>query len=217
MASDEGYLGGQNFASAASDRNALDFIVRMLLGQLATATVVKVVKVTPGNDALALAGTVDVTPLVAQIDGKGNTTPHGTIYALPYMRAQGGTNAIILDPKAGDLGICVFASRDISSVKATKAAAPPGSRRQFDMADGMYLGGILNGVPNQYIRFSSTGIAVVSPTQILFSAPDIQMHGPVTGNSTAAFSGDVTAAGTSVHTHHHGGVTTGGGNTGLPI
>jgi len=29
--------------------------------------------------------------------------------------------------------------------------------------------------------------------------------------------GDVTAEGTSVHTHKHGGVQTGGGQTGVPV
>jgi phage baseplate assembly protein gpV len=93
---------------------------------------------------------------------------------------QGGTSAVILDPQAGDIGVAVFASRDISKVKSTKAQANPGSYRQYDFADGMYLGGMLNGVPLQYIRFGSTGIELVSPDTITLTAPNIVINGAVT-------------------------------------
>ncbi len=220
---DESYAGFQGLGSASSDLNAVSFIVRMILGELATATVVRVEAVTPGDDAVAAPGSVDVRPLVAQIDGRGDATPHGTVYGLPYFRLQGGANAVIVDPKVGDLGIAVFASRDISSVKANKAPANPGSRRQYSYSDGLYIGGFLNGVPTQYVRFTADGIEIVSPTQITLTAPAIELDGAVhatgavTGDATAVYQGDVTGAGTSLHAHKHSGVTTGGGQTGNPV
>jgi hypothetical protein len=45
---------------------------------------------------------------------------------VPYFRVQGGADAIIIDPKVGDLGIAVFCSRDITGVKRSKEAS--GSR-----------------------------------------------------------------------------------------
>jgi hypothetical protein len=88
------------------------------------------------------------------------------MYGLPYLRVQGGANSIIIDPQPGDIGIAVFASRDITNVKSTKAQANPGSFRTHDFSDGMYIGGLLNGVPTQYIKFSDTGIEIVSPNNL---------------------------------------------------
>lgn len=69
---------------------------------------------------------------------------------------------MIVDPVIGDIGIAVFADRDISTVKRTKAQGNPGSRRRFDAADGMYLGGLLNSAPTNYLQLSSDGSATLS-------------------------------------------------------
>ena len=206
----EQYHGFQQPSSGSSEHNATDFIVRMILGQLATATVVRVEAVDAG------AGTVDVLPLVNQVNGIGDAQAHGIIYGLPYVRIQGGVNAIIMDPLAGDLGLAVFANRDISAVKANKAPSNPASSRVMDWADGVYVGGILNAAPTQYVEFTDAGVRMLSPTKITLEAPAIELKGPVTGTSTGTFTGDVVAAGKSVSTHRHGGVTVGGGTTGLP-
>jgi hypothetical protein len=223
----DNYKGAQQLTSATDTTNALNFMVRMIMGQMATATVVKVLAVTNAGGVSAV-GSVDVLPLVAQIDGAGNATPHAPIYGVPYMRLQGGADAVILDPKVGDLGLAVFASRDISAVKATKGAANPGSFRQFSLSDALYLGGFLNGVPTQYVRFSATGVEIVTPGvvnvqaggTVTITSPDIELHGPVhitgalTGDSTAAFTGAVSGDGRSLTTHKHTGVTTGAGTSG---
>lgn len=154
---DRGYRGYANEATDSSELNRMSFVIKRILARVSTASLV-IVKAVTNEGGVTAVGSVDVQPLVSQLSGDDEATPHGTIYEIPYMRMQGGTNAIILDPQVGDIGICVFASRDISSVKATKAVANPGSRRRFDMADGLYLGGVLNGVPEQYIRFSGEGI-----------------------------------------------------------
>ena len=57
----------------------------------------------------------------------------------------------LIDPTQGDIGLAIFADRDISSVRANRAQANPGSYRRFDMADGVYIGGILNGMPTQTV------------------------------------------------------------------
>ena len=97
------------------------------------------------------------------------------IYGCPYQRAQGGANAVILDPEVGDIGIAVFASRDIAAVIANRKPSNPGSRGRFRMSDAMYIGGLLNGVPTQWVRFSAAGIEIVSPTQVKLEAPDVQI------------------------------------------
>jgi hypothetical protein len=153
--------GFQKLLTASSETNALQFLFRQLMGAVWTATLVQVVSCT-NLSTTAAVGFVDVQPMVHQVDGQGRPTPHGIIHNLPYFRYQGGMNAVIIDPQKGDIGIAVFASRDISGVKVKKAPTVPGSWRRNDPADGLYLGGFLNGVPNQYVLFKPAGIDVIS-------------------------------------------------------
>lgn len=170
-----GYRGAANATSGGSPYNENRFLIDSVLAFLSTAKLVQVTAVTNAGD-LSPVGFVDVLPLVNQLDGEKNAVPHGIVHNIPYFRLQGGTDAVILDPKVGDIGLCIFADRDISAVKNTKTVSNPGSERRFDMADGLYFGGYLNGTPQQYVAFSATGIDIVSPTQIRMSAPNIVLQ-----------------------------------------
>lgn len=172
--SDSGYPGQQQPTDALGDFNSTRAIAFALIAAMNVGTLVKVQAVTNAGD-LSPVGFVDVQPLVNQVDGAGKSTPHGALHRLPYFRLQGGTDAIIIDPKVGDLGIAVFADRDISSVSNAKAQANPGSGRRFDMADGLYIGGVLNGTPSQYIRYSAAGIEMHSPTKVKITAPEVEI------------------------------------------
>lgn len=154
--------------------NNLAFIIQQALSKVQTATVVKVIACS-NDGGVSPVGTVDVQILVNQISGQKVATPHVTMYGLPYLRIQGGANAVILDPQPGDIGIAVFASRDITTVKSTKAQANPNTFRMHDFADGMYLGGLLNGTPVQYLQFGSSGISIVSPVELAGNAPSIHL------------------------------------------
>lgn len=215
-------VANQTPASVASEYATFAFIVQQIMNGVATATIVRVVACT-NEGGLVPVGTVDVQPLVNMMTGDRTAVAHGTLYKLPYSRVQGGANAVIIDPQPGDLGIAVFASRDISAVKAAKAQANPGSERQFSMADGMYIGGILNGTPEQYVQFNADGVKVLSPTAITLEAPTInlkgdvvQTDGDVTATGSITAQGDVVGEGISLHDHVHGGVTSGGDETGPP-
>lgn len=201
--SSSGYAGQQGLNDDTSDFNKMVFLVQQMLGRVRTMVLMEIVAVTNAGE-LAPVGFVDAVPMVNQINGLGQATAHTTIFNLPYTRLQGGANAIILDPQVGDIGWAAIADRDISSVKATRAIANPGSRRRFDLADGVYIGGILNGVPTQYLRFSSAGIDMTSPTQISMT---------VGGHSIVIDASAVTIDGKPFLPHTHGGVTTGGANT----
>lgn len=172
---DVGYLGFQRSNTAATSYGAFAFMIRSMLARVHTSTLVKVMAVT-NDGGVSPVGFVDVLPLVNQVDGFGVAIPHGTIYKCPYLRLQGGGNAVILDPQVGDIGVALFAERDISSVAANKALANPGSKRRFDMADAIYQGGLLNGDPTQYIQFSAAGITIHSPTQVKLEAPDVKIN-----------------------------------------
>jgi hypothetical protein len=181
---DAGFVGPQDPTSGSSDFNAIRFAIRQILSSVRTAIPVEVISCS--NDGqVEPVGTVSVTPLVNQVDGAGNSVPHGVIFNLPYCRIQGGTNAIIIDPKPGDIGLAVFCDRDISSVKSTKAQSNPGSARMFSMADGCYVGGYLNGTPVQYILFNDAGVTVLSPNLVTVFAKDIVVH------ATESYSWDI--------------------------
>lgn len=192
-------------------------MIRQLMAGLATATLVVVKGVAAGDTG----GTVDVLPMVSQITGGGTPVPHGIVYGLPFVRWQAGSSAVILDPVAGDIGLAVFCSRDISAVKANRAPAQPGSRRQFDMADGVYCGGILNGAPTQFLRLNAAGIQITSPTKITLTAPDVEIQARLLVTEDAHFEQDVqidggiTNDGTGIgRLHTHTGVQSGGSNSG---
>lgn len=156
----DGYFGQQGITSNTSELNALDFLIDQKLGQVRTNVAVKVIAVHGGG--VGAPPTVDLQPLVNQIDGQGNQTPHGIIYGVPTTRSQGGGSTIINDPKVGDIGLMAIADRDISALKANEGAqSNPGSFRTHDMADGVYVGPMINpAVPNQYIQFTDTGVKV---------------------------------------------------------
>ena len=223
-------------SDAASEVGRINYLLQAALSGLRVAMPVKVVKVT-NNGGLSPIGQVDVQPLVSAVDGSGKAWPHGIIYNVPYMRIQGGSNGIILDPVVGDIGIASVCDRDISTVKNAKKVSAPGSNRKNDMSDMVYLMTIIGEQPTQYVQFNASGITITSPTKVTINAPNVEidsssactinapsivLNGAVSQGSgsyggTAVFANDVTAQGTSVHTHKHGGVQTGGGQTGTPV
>jgi phage baseplate assembly protein gpV len=198
MATDPfGYRGSQTPNSGTSPFNEQSFLIWQTLRQIAGARLVQVQAVTNAG-GVSPVGFVDVLPLVNQLDGSDNAMPHGVIHNVPYFRLQGGANAVIIDPQVGDIGVAVIEDRDISSVKANRGPANPGSKRIFDMADGLYIGGFLNGAPTQYVQFSTAGISVVSPTKVTLQAPLVEVDASTsfTVNSPqSGFSGTVIVQG----------------------
>jgi len=213
--------GWQNPTDFGSEFAARNFQIWSVLSRLAGATPVRVMAVDP------VARTVDIHPMVNQVaktvDPVSNVitdtaVPHGTIYTCPYFQLQSGASAVVIPPTVGDIGVAIFADRDMSIVARTKDDANPGSERMFDMADGIYFGGILNGAVSQYVEFSAGGITIVSPTLVTVNAPDINMTANVHMTGNLDVSGTLTNAGKNVGaTHTHSGVTVGAGNTGVPV
>jgi hypothetical protein len=230
--SDFGY-GQLSPEDQATDFNVITFICRQLINKISTVMPVQIVSVT-NSGGLSPAGTVDVQPLVSLLDGIGNASQHGVVHGIPYFRLQGGTNAVIIDPVVGDIGFVTCADHDISSVKATQGPATPSSRRRFSLSDGIYVGGILNGVPQQYIQFNEAGVTIAdsNSNQIVMNSQGItltalnvivscnlQLGGSVEAVGGGTYSGtfkasNFIAGSVGLTDHVHGGVTTGSGSTG---
>lgn len=220
----------QTPADVANESAVLTFFVSRMIGRISTAILVRVVSCT-NSGGVSPVGSVDILPLVGQVTGDGQIIPHKTVYGVPYQRIQGGANAVIIDPEPGDLGLAVVCSRDISAVKISKAPGGPGSARQYNIADAVYIGGCLNATPTQYVRFSAGGVEIVSPTKITLTAPTVEVNastefhvispqsefsGTIHTPETITGDTDVIADGISGATHTHGGIQPGGSNTAPP-
>lgn len=167
------YYGLTDPSTGQGDWNGMRFIIQQQMLKLNTSLPVKVLSVQASG--VSPVGFVSIQILVDQEGGDGKTVSHGEIPNVPYFRLQGGSNAIIIDPKVGDIGMACFSSRDISAVKNARQEAPPGSRRSHDFSDAMYIGGFLNGTPTQYIQFLDDGILVHSPFSVKVEAPDVDV------------------------------------------
>jgi hypothetical protein len=147
----------------STDLSAIVAIARRLIERLDVMKLVKVVAVHAGSGSPPAPGTVDVQLLVNQVDGNFYGVPHGTVFGLPYFRFQAGPWAIVADPVKGDVGFVVVADRDSSNVaKNPGQQVNPASRRRYNIADGLYVGGCLNAVPAATIWLKSDGTLVIT-------------------------------------------------------
>ncbi len=160
-------------SDTSSELNSTAFQTEQMSRRLRTLVPVRVVKVykQDGKTAatrgeVAGAGYVDVQPMVSQVDGAGQRMDHATVYHVPYTRTYGGDFAVICDPVKDDVGWMSCADRDASVFvdkvrQGTTQPVLPGSRRTHDMSDGMYVGGVLNNAPKQYVTVTDKGITIV--------------------------------------------------------
>lgn len=203
MSTTDGGYGFFDPSSGASDFNRVAFQTRRMLSRLRTVVPVKVMSVSPQSSpqgggatqgAVMGAGYVSVQPQVSQWDGNNQATQHGTLVNIPYTRIFGGNSAILMDPMAGDLGFMVVCDRDITSFKKNRGMANPGSGRIHDMADGIYIGGVLNSTPTQYITFQNKGITIndVNNNQIVLNASGVVITDKVNGQSITFNSSGIT-------------------------
>ncbi len=224
----------------STDANVQKFIMEKFLSGKAFITLAMVKATYPGNENEM--SFVDVQPMIHGSDGTGALIERGVIYNAPVFRLQRGSSAVIMDPVVGDIGWIACCDEDIRTAKKTAAPALPASARSHSYGDAIYMGGILNSGPTQYIKFADDGIDIVSPlvinvngniislnaeAKIALNSPVIEANGELTqgagsyaGNAT--FGGNITATGEvqgngiKLSTHVHGGVESGSSNTGAP-
>lgn len=171
-ADNQAYYGQAVPTTYEGEYNEMRFVITQQIAKLETCLPVRVDSVQAAG--VAPVGTVKVTVLVNTLSGDNKPYPGATIENVPYIRLQGGSNAVIIDPKPGDIGLACFCSRDITAVKNARKAAPPGSKRHHNFSDAVYLGGMLNAAPTQYIHFTDSGIVIHSPNAVKVEAPTIE-------------------------------------------
>lgn len=187
----------------SSDLARQKLLIKSILTGVRTSLPVTVVAVY-NNGSVAPIGYVDIQPLVNQVSPDGTPTPHATIFNVPYFRLQGGSNAVIIDPQVGDIGLASFCDRDITGVKQAKAKSIPLSVRKHDMSDAIYTGSIIGAAPTQYIQFNGGGITIHSPSKVTVNAPEIDLVASslvkitspsTTMSGTLAVTGSITGSG----------------------
>ena len=188
----------QTVAGAAQDM----YIINNLIANIHTMMPVKILSVTVPPDSLAPIGRCEVLPLVQQIDGSNNVYPMGKIVNVPYLRVQGGSNAIVIDPQVGDVGLCGFCERDISIVKRTGELSAPDTRRKYDINSAVYMFTMMSGTPTQYIHFLENGINIKTTGDLNINGLIIKADGTL-----------VTKDGVIVDTHSHAQANDSAGNT----
>jgi hypothetical protein len=156
MVTDSNYT-QQDPEDGSDDWLARQFQIDRALANVRTIVQVEVMSVMGGG--VGAPPTVSVKPVVKVVDGQNNVTSHGTINNIPVTRVGCGNGSVICDPVAGDVGWMAIADRDSSVVQSSSGAeSQPGSRRMFDLADGIYIGTLFGGAPTQFLQFTTTGI-----------------------------------------------------------
>ena len=200
-------------------------------------------KVIAYNKATNLA---TIQPMIMVVTTDGQSIARAQVAAVPVYKISSGGFIINFPVKPGDLGWIKANDRDISSFVSTYAMASPNTQRKHSFKDAMFYPQAAwdlvsiseedsaNLVLQNYagtckISISETNVTVTAPNGVLFDTPvatftgiiDVQNNNgestPCTVNGNIVTNGDVIASGTSLHTHKHGGVMTGGGDTGVPI
>ncbi|QHJ83893.1 MAG: hypothetical protein [Caudoviricetes sp.] len=204
------------------DADAFAFNFNKLLAGHYFIEPVKVVEISGSAPNIVL----DVLPLVMQQDPAGNSIANSTLYNIPLWRLQRGNSAIIMDPVVGDIGLIAICDRDTSLVRENLAEAPPVEKRKHSKSDAVYLGGLWNQAPTQYIEFADNAINVISPNPVninctsvsvtapdgmTFNTPTLKVTGDIIDNSSSQ-SSTVKQLRVAYNGHSHpvSGVETGG-------
>ena len=155
-----GVTGHQDIADGGSSHNSERLHINAVQDERRHVVIVRVLKTYGGG--VGAAPTVDVQPLINQVDGLGNPTNHAPIYGLPVSRVHSGNGAIISDPVAGDDYILSIPDRDISKYLASGQQASPDSKRRSSLSDGILHHAVRSPTPTQYVYFKPAGGFVVA-------------------------------------------------------
>lgn len=149
-------------SAQANDAESLSYIFKKLLSgasfiEIAIVTAVR-------GEAPNLV--VDVKPIVTQVNQSNKMIENSDVYSIPVWRLQRGSSAIIMNPVPGDIGLVAVCDSDISIARANRKESAPGSRRTHSKSDGIYLGGLMNMPPDQFIEFADGALNITSPNPV---------------------------------------------------
>lgn len=158
------------------------------------------------------------------IYSNGSKLTKKTISDIPIFMMSGGGFVFSFPVKQGDKGWIIAADRDISVFKQLLSIFAPATYEMHKYKDGFFLPDKIKGFEiaadddGAVILQSDDGTTKISikDGQITMTAASVTINGDLTVNGTATATTDVIAAGISGKSHTHGGVQSGGSNTGAP-
>ena len=141
---------------------------------------------------------VDFLPLVTRTTNTGAPIPNAQVYGASVFRLQRGSSAIIMDPVVGDIGIALYCDKDSDNARRERISGAPNTTRCHSRIDALYLGGLLNQQPDQFIEFADNAINITSPNPVNVTcskATIVAPDGVTVDSPNSHFTGNVTADG----------------------
>lgn len=145
---------------------------------------------------------------------------------LPVVFPRGGGVTLTFPIKEGDECLIVFSSRSIDFWWQNGGVQERADGRVLDLSDAFVIPGPqsqarkISGISTSAAQLrTDDGTAFVEVSAggaITITSPQITINGPVQVNGSITSTGDQTANGISQVNHTHGGVQSGGSNTGKP-
>lgn len=164
----------------------------------------------------------------------GETFDIAPIFDVPVQFPNAGGWAITFPVDQGDECLLVFCERDITGWKQAGGKQRPSSKRIHEFIDAVAILGIRS-TPRALTSYSTDSLQIrndAGTTKLSIKSTEIKLDISTTGGATFNADGSVTfkngatitalgdfvsATGKALSTHIHSGVTTGAGNTGLPV
>jgi hypothetical protein len=91
----------------------------------------------------------------SKVDVYGNAVEMPQILEVPIMLQKSGDSVIMMPPKAGDVGTCVFSKYALDNLLIDKSTVVVSIPRNFNINDAIYIGG--NFVESETIPSVSEG------------------------------------------------------------
>ena len=191
-------------------------------------------------DAGSQRATVQPAVRMRQPDGREEELP--VLNSVPVIWPRSGGASMTFPVKAGDGCLILFNQRSTDEYKNNGKTNTPQDPRMFDMSDAVAIMGFVSfsggGGPDDAIEIKLGGSTILVKTDgVEITTSDVKVNAPLStysGNVTIQGSltvqgnmkseGHLNIEGPSVShngvnigaSHVHGGVQTGGGNTGVP-
>lgn len=96
---------------------------------------------------VVIVESVDLSTLTCAVRPKARVNVYGNVQDMPQIMnvpialQKSGNSAILLPPKAGDVGTCVFSKYALDALLIDKDTVEITIPRTFDINDAMYIGG----------------------------------------------------------------------------
>lgn len=164
---------------------------------------------------------VTVVIVQPEVTDDGEVLKAPVITDVPVLWPGGGGALMTFPLKAGDQGWLSFADRDISAwVDSRQVGVTPDSDRLHSITDAVFMPNfsrLASNPENVTVQFNQASIVIAPSGQITLTGAGVVVAAPLTVTGAVTFeSTDINLGGIDFLTHVHGGVQSGGANTGGP-